>query len=65
MAYESMELDKGTVSSAWNKTKEVCSEAWDWICNVCDKIAKVVVDGLSAAWNWIVKYKEYIAWLLW
>ncbi|MBA4544011.1 MULTISPECIES: hypothetical protein [Thermoactinomyces] len=44
---------KETVSIAWNKTKEFCSESWDWICKVCGQITKVVVDGLSSAWNWI------------
>ncbi|MBA4542718.1 hypothetical protein H1164_07360 [Thermoactinomyces daqus] len=44
---------KETVFSAWNKTKEFCSESWDWICKVCGQITKVVVDGLSSAWNWI------------
>jgi hypothetical protein len=34
---------------------------WDWFTEICSKIAEVVIDTLSAVWDWIVKFKEYIA----
>lgn len=49
------------VSGAWEWTKETASSLWDWFIGILAKITEVVVDALSAAWDWIVKYKEYVA----
>lgn len=49
------------VSGAWEKTKEFCAEAWNELVEFFHKMAEVIVDSLSAVWDWIVKYKEYIA----
>lgn len=49
------------ISGAWEWTKEKASAFWDWFTEICSKIAEVVIDALSAAWDWVAKYKEYIA----
>ena len=49
------------ISGAWEWTKEKAAAFWDWFTEICSKIAEVVIDTLSAVWDWIVKFKEYIA----
>ena len=34
---------------------------WDSLSKICSKMAEVVIDTLSSAWEWVKKYKEYIA----
>lgn len=51
---------KETASKVWDWTKETASSIWDEILNIISKITEVVVDALSAAWNWILEYKEAV-----
>ncbi|MBA4601220.1 hypothetical protein [Thermoactinomyces mirandus] len=52
------------IAAAWNWMKETASDAWDGIVGVISRIADVVVDALSAAWNWILEHKEIVITIL-
>lgn len=56
---------KDKASSAWEWTKEKASALWDWFEGVISKITEVVIDALTAAWDWIkANYKEILVALL-
>lgn len=52
---------KDKISGAVEWTTEKASAFWEWITGVLSKITEVFVDALTATWDWIVKFKEYIA----
>ncbi|MBA4603656.1 hypothetical protein [Thermoactinomyces mirandus] len=52
---------KDKLSGAWKWTKEKASIFVNWLASVLSKITGVVVDTLADTWDWIVKFKEYIA----
>ncbi|MGA8942630.1 MAG: hypothetical protein WB502_07915, partial [Thermoactinomyces sp.] len=55
---EGWEWTKEKASAVWNWTKETASAFWDEIKSIISKIADVVVDALSAVWNWILEHKK-------
>ncbi|WP_220184064.1 colicin D domain-containing protein [Thermoactinomyces mirandus] len=58
------EWSKEKVSAAWNWTNETASAFWDVIVRIIAKIAEVIVDALSAAWDWILEHKGIIVLIL-
>lgn len=52
---------KDKLTGVWKWTKEKASAFVNWLASVLSKITEVVVDTLAATWDWIVKFKEYIA----
>ncbi|MGA8942119.1 MAG: hypothetical protein WB502_05290 [Thermoactinomyces sp.] len=51
--------DKLTDVKEW--TTEKASSFWEWLTGVLSKITEVFVETLAATWDWIIKFKEYIA----
>ncbi|MBH8602105.1 MAG: nucleic acid/nucleotide deaminase domain-containing protein [Thermoactinomyces vulgaris] len=49
------------ISGSWEWLKAKAAAFWDWLTEICSKMAEVVVDALSTVWEWVKKYKEYIA----
>ncbi|MBA4603295.1 hypothetical protein H2C83_13395 [Thermoactinomyces sp. AMNI-1] len=58
---EAWDWTKDKLSDAKEWTKEKISAFWEWLTAILSKITEVVINAFVATWDWIVKFKEYIA----